>query len=191
MSKKKRRPYKEYNRKHGKIDGLPPELKATVEQMLLTNQYYWQIQEFLAENGVSVSQSAICRYAQHFDADMQRLMIANENFKAMMQELERCPDLDTTEAIVRLTSQNLFKALANTSEEDWQDIKPQELMKQATGLVRAAAYKKRVEVQNQTDTEAGLEAVRQLVFDAMAKERPDLYDEVNKFLKVKKAEGLE
>ncbi len=179
------------NRKHSKIDALPQEHKSTVEQMLLAGYRYWEIQNYLTENGYNVSLAAICRHAQHFDADVETLTIANENFKAMMQELERCPDLDTTEAIVRLTSQNLFKALANTSEEDWQDIKPQELMKQATGLVRAAAYKKRVEVQNQTDTEAGLEAVRQLVFDAMAKERPDLYDEVNKFLKVKKAEGLE
>lgn len=182
---------KEPNRKHSKIDGLPPELKSVVQHMLLAGYKYWQIQDYLAENGVSISLAAICNHARRFRADVETLTIANENFKAMMQELERCPELDTTEAIVRLTSQNLFKALANTSEEDWQDIKPQELMKQATGLVRAAAYKKRVEVQNQTDTEAGLEAVRQLVFDAMAKERPDLYDEVNKFLKVKKAEGLE
>ena len=65
------------------------------------------------------------------------------------------------------------------------------MMKEATGLIRAAAYKKRVEVQNQDTTEAGLDAVRTLVFQAMAKERPDLYAEVTKFLAAKKAEGLE
>lgn len=176
------------NRKHSKIDALPPELKTTVQQMLLTGYKYWQIQDYLAENGVSISLAAICNHARRFRADVETLTIANENFKAMLEELERCPDLDTTEAIVRLTSQNLYKALSNTSEEDWQDIKPQELMKQATGLVRAAAYKKRIEVQNQTDTEAGLEAVRQLVFEAMAKKRPDLYEEVNKFLKAERLE---
>lgn len=35
----------------------------------------------------------------------------------MMGELERYPDLDTTEAIIRLTSQNMFNALVNTTEE--------------------------------------------------------------------------
>lgn len=179
------------NRKHSKIDGLASELKATVEQMLLSDATYAEIVDFLEDNGVSVSIASVCRYAQDYDANIQALAIAQENFRAMMEELERYPDLDTTEAIIRLTSQNMFKALANTTEEDWQGIKVDKMMKEATGLIRAAAYKKRVEVQNQTDTEAGLDAVRSLVFEAMAKERPDLYAEVTKFLAAKKAEGLE
>ncbi len=179
------------NRKHSKIDGLAPELKATVEQMLLSDATYAEIVDFLEDNGVSVSIASVCRYAQDYDANIQALAIAQENFRAMMEELERYPDLDTTEAIIRLTSQNMFKALANTTEEDWQGIKVDKMMKEATGLIRAAAYKKRVEVQNQTDTEAGLDAVRSLVFEAMAKERPDLYAEVTKFLATKKAVGLE
>ena len=84
-----------------------------------------------------------------------------------------------------------FNALVNTTEEDWKGIKVDKMMKEATGLIRAAAYKKRVEVQNQDAMEAGLDAVRTLVFQAMAKERPDLYAEVTKFLAAKKAAGLE
>ena len=175
------------NRKHSKIDGLAPELKATVEQMLLSDATYAEIVDFLEDNGVSISIASVCRYAQDYDANIQALAIAQENFRAMMGELERYPDLDTTEAIIRLTSQNLV----NTTEEDWKGIKVDKMMKEATGLIRAAAYKKRVEVQNQDTTEAGLDAVRTLVFQAMAKERPDLYAEVTKFLAAKKAEGLE
>ena len=164
------------NRKHSKIDGLAPELKATVEQMLLSDATYAEIVDFLEDNGVSISIASVCRYAQAYQANV---------------ELERYPDLDTTEAIIRLTSQNMFNALVNTTEEDWKGIKVDKMMKEATGLIRAAAYKKRVEVQNQDTTEAGLDAVRTLVFQAMAKERPDLYAEVTKFLAAKKAEGLE
>ena len=160
------------NRKHSKIDGLAPELKATVEQMLLSDATYAEIVDFLEDNGVSISIASVCRYAQDYDANIQALAIAQENFRAMMGELERYPDLDTT-------------------EEDWKGIKVDKMMKEATGLIRAAAYKKRVEVQNQDTTEAGLDAVRTLVFQAMAKERPDLYAEVTKFLAAKKAEGLE
>lgn len=47
------------------------------------------------------------------------LAVAQENFRRMMDELDRYPDLDTTEAIIRLTSQNLLNALAGASEEDW------------------------------------------------------------------------
>ena len=119
------------NRKHSKIDGLAPELKATVEQMLLSDATYAEIVDFLEDNGVSVSIASVCRYAQDYDANIQALAIAQENFRAMMEELERYPDLDTTEAIIRLTSQNMFKALANTTEEDWQGIKVDKMMKEA------------------------------------------------------------
>ena len=72
------------NRKHSKIDGLAPELKATVEQMLLSDATYAEIVDFLEDNGVSISIASVCRYAQDYDANIQALAIAQENFRAMM-----------------------------------------------------------------------------------------------------------
>ena len=46
-------------------------------------------------------------------------------------------------------------------------------------------------MKNRDTYEAGLEAVRGLVFEAMAKERPELYRQVNEYLTRKKKEGLE
>ena len=46
-------------------------------------------------------------------------------------------------------------------------------------------------MQNQDATEAGLEAVRALVFEAMAREQPELYRQVSEFLNAKKRDGLE
>ena len=179
------------NRKHSKIDALDPALRETVEQMLLSGSTYSEIVDFLGENGVGISVASVCRYAKAYQAEVQMLNMAQENFRRMMDELDKYPDLDTTEAIIRLTSQNLLNALANTSEEDWQGVSIDKMLREANALVRAAAYKKRVEIQNQDTTEAGLEAVKSLVWQAMAKERPDLYRQVNEFLNSKKQEGLE
>ena len=173
------------NRKHSKIDALDPALRETVEQMLLSGSTYSEIVDFLGANGVGISVASVCRYARAYQAEVQMLNMAQENFRRMMDELDKYPDLDTTEAIIRLTSQNLLNALANTSEEDWQGGSID------NALVRAAAYKKRVEIQNQDTTEAGLDAVKSLVWQAMAKERPDLYRQVNEFLNSKKQDGLE
>lgn len=89
------------NRKHSKIDALPPELKAAVEQMLLTDATYSEIVDFLKSKGVGLSVASVCRYAQNYSANVQMLSMAQENFRRMMDELERYPDLDTTEAIIR------------------------------------------------------------------------------------------
>ena len=66
---------KEPNRKHSKIDALPSELKSTVQHMLLAGYKYWQIQDYLAENGVSISLAAICNHARRFRADVETLRI--------------------------------------------------------------------------------------------------------------------
>ena len=110
------------NRKHSKIDALDPALRETVEQMLLSGSTYSEIVDFLGDNGVGISVASVCRYARAYQAEVQMLNMAQENFRRMMDELDKYPDLDTTEAIIRLTSQNLLTALANTSEEDWQGV---------------------------------------------------------------------
>lgn len=118
------------NRKHSKIDALDPALRETVEQMLLSGSTYSEIVDFLGENGVGISVASVCRYARAYQAEVQMLNMAQENFRRMMDELDKYPDLDTTEAIIRLTSQNLLTALANTSEEDWQGVSVDKMLRE-------------------------------------------------------------
>ena len=111
---------KKGNRKHSKIDALPPEMKATVEEMILDGSAtYSEIVDYLQEHGYSLSVSSVCRYAQGYVENMQTLQIAQQNFRNMMEELDRYPDLDTTEALVRIASQNLMSSLASKKDEDY------------------------------------------------------------------------
>lgn len=52
----------------GKIDKLPPDLKDTVDQMLVSGQTYREIVSYLADNGEQLSQAAVSRYASRFRA---------------------------------------------------------------------------------------------------------------------------
>ena len=180
---------KKGNRKHSKIDSLPPEMKATVEEMILDGSAtYSEIVNYLEKNGYSLSVSSVCRYAQGFVENLQTLQIAQQNFRNMLDELDRYPDLDTTEALVRIASQNLMSALASKKDEDWSKVSVDKLMNQISGLTRDVAYKKRVELQNKTDLEAGADDIKAALWNAMAKERPDLYKQVSAYLD-RKAQG--
>ena len=106
----------------GKIDKLPPELKETVDQMLISGQTYREIVGYLAENGEVLSQAAVSRYAQRFLASAQQLRIAQENFRMILTETERYPDLDPAEAILRLSSQKVFEALSQLGETGFDDM---------------------------------------------------------------------
>ncbi len=165
---------------------LPPEVKETVDQMLLVDTKYKYILEYISDNGEKISLSCLWRYAQHFKANVQMVTIASENFRYMMDEIQKYPDLDVTEAITRLAAQNIFNALANTEEDAWLEVSPDKMMREANALVRAVAYKKRIDVQNSSAQDSAMDEVKALVFDAVKKERPELYDELAKFLNGKK-----
>lgn len=177
-------------RSTGKVDRLPPELKDTVEQMLLTGSTYKEIVTFLKENGEEMSQMAICTYARKYLATVEMIEVAQSNFSMLMDEMDRYPDLDTSEALIRLASHHVLNALTNLDGEQMKEIPVDKLIRQTNALIRAGAYKKRIDMQSRENYEAGLEAVKSLVFEAMAKENPGLYRQVSEYLNRKKAEGL-
>ncbi len=147
----------------GKVDRLPPELKDSVEQMLLTGSIYKEIVAYLKENGEEMSQMAICTYAKKYLATVEMINVAQSNFSMLMDEMNRYPDLDTSEALIRSASHHVMNALTNVDEEQMKEVPVDKLIKETNGLIRAAAYKKRIEVQTRENYEAGLEAVKGLV----------------------------
>lgn len=165
-------------RSAGKIDRLPDELRDTVEQMLLAGQSYREIVEYLAAHEVQLSQMAVSNYANKYLASVEQLQLSQENMKIMMEELAKYPNLDVTEGILRVASNNLFNAIAATDDSQWSEISPEKMLKQATALARAAAYKKRVDQQLKTDTEAALDAGQSLAFEVIAKKHPELYQQL-------------
>lgn len=127
------------NRKHSKIDTLPPEMKATVEEMIMDGSAtYSDIVTYLEQQGYSLSVSSVCRYAQGYVENLQTLQIAQANFRNMLDELERYPDLDTTEALVRVASQNLMTALTSKKDEDWSAVSVDKLPQQGRHLWRCS-----------------------------------------------------
>lgn len=174
-------------RKHSKIDKLSPELKATVEDMMKADFTYAEIADYIKDQtDQPISISSVCRYAANLNESVETLRMAQENFRVIMEEINKYPALDTSEGIIRLLSHNVLESIQNTPEEKWKNIDPEALLKQATSLVKAAAYKKNMDLKNEDILNAGFEQVKSMVFEAMARERPDLYKDVAKFLEEKR-----
>ena len=159
----------------GKIDRLPPNLKDTVDQMLVSGQTYREIVTYLATNGETLSQAAVSRYAQRFLASAQQLRIAQENFRMILTETDRYPDLDPAEAILRLATQKIFDAIAALDESQMEDISAEKLLRQATALSRAVIYKKKSDTLVKTDKQLALEEQQSLLYDTIKKNNPTLY----------------
>lgn len=177
-------------RKHSKIDKLPPTLKETVEKMMQGDFTYKEIAGFIREEGYPISHQAVFRHAKTLNATVQSMRIAQENFRVIMDVVNESPDVDATEGIIRLLSANILEAINKIDEESLNDVDVIKLIREASNLVKATAYKKNLDIKNQDMLDTGLDAVKTLVFESMAKEEPELYKSVVKFLDDKGGSGF-
>jgi hypothetical protein len=174
----------------GKVDMLPDVYRTAVQEMLLGNRVsYKKICEYLAENGHEMSQMSISNYARKYLDQMQMVNMAQENLRMISEIMEVYPELDATEALIRLSSQQALNTLAEMPEEKWKEMDADALMRQISALVRAAAYKSRIDSQNRDEYERGLETIKGEFFNAMAQKDPKLYKQVSSFLNKEAAEG--
>ena len=177
---------KKKNRKHSKIDSLPNDIKEAVEEMIKSDFTYREIVDYIKNQGFEISQSSVQRYASGLNETLQSLRMAQENFRAVMEETEKYKNLDVSDGILRLLSNQVFQNINNMSEDQMNDVNFETLMKNAVALTKAIAYKKKIDVDTKTVLENGMEEFQAAIYEAMAQERPDLYRELKKYLKEKK-----
>lgn len=177
---------KKKNRKHSKIDSLPNDIKEAVEEMIKSDFTYREIVDYIKNQGFEISQSSVQRYASGLNETLQSLRMAQENFRAVMEETEKYKNLDVSDGILRLLSNQVFQNINNMSEDRMNDVNFETLMKNAVALTKAIAYKRKIDVDTKTVLENGMEEFQTAIYEAMAQERPDLYREIKKYLKEKK-----
>lgn len=162
-------------RRNGKIARLPVALRDSVDKMLLAGATYREIVQFLRENDVELSRQAVCNYARQFLCTTQQLRMAQENYKLLLDEMRRTPEMDTSEAIIRVVSNAILNTLASASPEEWKDIKMGTLLREANSLIKVTAHKQRADMLNRTAEERALEGVRAELFSALRNKDPELF----------------
>lgn len=175
------------NRKHSKIDALPSDIKSAVEEMILGNFTYREVCDFVRDTAnMTLSESAVCRYAQGLNATVQELRLANENMRTLTEEMAKYPHLDTTEGIARLLSHKVLTVVRDMSEDELKAADPIKLLDKCMGLIRAVAYKNEKDIKVKNLKDVAFESFKEEIFDAMAKEKPELYKQLVQFISERK-----
>lgn len=154
--------------------------------MIKSDFTYREIVDYIKNQGFEISQSSVQRYASGLNETLQSLRMAQENFRAVMEETEKYKNLDVSDGILRLLSNQVFQNINNMSEDRMNDVNFETLMKNAVALTKAIAYKRKIDVDTKTVLENGMEEFQTAIYEAMSHERPDLYRELKKYLKEKK-----
>ncbi len=178
------------NRKHSKIDALPSDIKEAVEQMILGNYTYREVCNYVRDTAnTTLSESAVCRYAQGLNATVQDLRLASENMRTLTEEMAKYPQLDTTEGIARLISHKVLQAVRELNDEALKEADPLKLIDRCTTLIRAIAYKQENDTKVKNLKNVAFESFKEEIFDAMAKEAPELYHQLVKFISERTEDG--
>lgn len=173
-------------RKHSKIDALPSDIKEAVEQMILGDYTYRDVCDFVRETAnVTLSEAAVCRYAQGLNASIQDIRLASENMRALTEEMQKFPQLDTTEGIARLISHKVLQAVREMDEIALKESDPLKLIEKATALIRAVSAKNSADIRTANLKNVAFESFKEDIFDAMAKENPELYRSLVQFINSK------
>lgn len=175
------------NRRHSIIDGLEPDIKDTVDEMIRAGFTYREIVSYIKDTGTEISIGSVCRYVTHFRESLERLRVSQENFRALNEEINRYPDIDMAEGILRIISSQVLDAVTQMPEDKIKSKDFDTLIKSAVALAKAAAYKRNSDIRSKDILENGADQFKTMIFDAMAAERPELYRQVKEFLKEKES----
>ena len=168
----------ENNRSHSTIGSAPPNVKAAVERMISDGKKYREIAEYLRSQEIILSKASICRYAKRYMKTVEQLHAAQENFRAVLEEIERYPELDTTEALLRISSHKMLGAVLEMKDADIKELAPGEVLGAVNSLTKAMAYKKQIDIRGRSEYDKARESYKALLFSTIAKRRPDLYQQL-------------
>ena len=79
----------------------------------------------------------------------------------------------------------MLDAVSQMPDEEIKSKDFDTLIKSAASLAKAIAYKRKLDIESKDILENGADQFKTLIFDAMAAERPELYEQVRKFVKEK------
>lgn len=168
----------EHNRSRSTIDRLSPLIKATVEQMIVDKIPYREVVDYLKNQEVHLSIDSVRRYAKRYLKTASQLNAVQEHFKALMENMDRYPGLDPTEALLQFSSYKLMIAITDMSDSDLKKTDPDKVISAINALARTSAYKRQVDLRSKSELEKAKESYKALLFSTIAKRRPDLYQQL-------------
>jgi hypothetical protein len=126
-----------------RVDDYPEEARDLLESMLQDVRYtYQEIAETLTEKGWPISKSSVHRYARRTQAATERLKVAAEQTRVLIQSIKDGQDVEASEVASALLLDGLINRLA-TAEEEFDNMPLDKAGRLLVQLQRSGVYKNR------------------------------------------------
>lgn len=173
---------RERNRNRSTITDLPPEMREILHERLADIRYsYRDIAAEITEHGHPISKSAVGRYAQTLNKDLQRVKAARERIDAIISTAVEHKNLQATEAATAMYLDKLIERLASIDEEDFEGIPLDKLGRVLAHFVRNETYKQRILNEDTEKIEAATSKIMGKLQSALP-DNPELLAELKQFV---------
>lgn len=131
--------------RRSKVDGLPPEVRSWLEQVLADRSHagYKALAELMREKGFDLSHSAIWRADQRIQRTMAAIRASTEAARLIAQSAPDEAD-EHSAAVIRMVQSALFEAMLKVREAE--DADPAEQVKLLSQAARAVAEASRASI---------------------------------------------
>lgn len=162
------------NRTHGKIDGLPVQVKEKVEEGLLSGKTYKEISGELGEEGYDVHESSVGRYGRKYLKRFESVRVAKQFAKLLAEDEVDRPPTEMHEANNMIMSQILMEAMMDG------EMKAKEMAsiaKSIATLQSAQVNNERLKIkarENAGDIHTAMNVLKDKIFKEIATSHPDV-----------------
>jgi len=105
------KPTRRIERRHHKVDSLPPEIRDELARRFQAGETYETLVAWLSEKGHSVGKSSVHRWGSRFQVHLERLRAWREGAATIVAGLQGKPATELNEAAEQTAVQMLFEAL--------------------------------------------------------------------------------
>lgn len=156
------------------ISKLPPEIRERVDDMLTDcRNTYRDIEDWLQDQGYTVSHSAIGRYGQRQRKAAERTLAMLEQTRTIVDAVAQYPDMDYSKAARVLLLDAATQRLASTDPEEMDELPLDKIGKIVADLSRVEAAEQSSKRAYKSKAERALDAMEAQLMDSI-KQDPEL-----------------
>jgi len=153
-------------RKHSKITQLPPEIVEAVNKKLAGGTTYRDIAEWIngmsEETGIEVSHMSVQRYGKDFLTRLEKLRLARDQARAIVEDNKDRPATEMTEAASNLAVQMIQEYFMKVQNEGGEIDKGLiETMKALAQLERSSVAREKLKLEFRQKAEQAVKAIEE------------------------------
>lgn len=166
---------------NSKIEQLPPETKAQVDMMLAdASNTYDDIAKWLKVQNYDISRGSVGRYAIRANQAAQRVADNLQKTKAILEMMERNPDMDAAKASQAIMMDGLMQRLS-TAEDEYMDMPLEDAGRLLASFRRVDIADRKLKLEQRRKIDLAFEGLEEQLL-ASIKATPELSDRLRQIL---------